>query len=323
MKIAIVGATGKVGRMMLTCLAEYQIKISALDLYASKSSIGKEIVYNNDLYHIKETTADALRQSYDYILFAAGGSVSREYATVASENGSIVIDNSSAFRTDSHVPLIVPEINGHLLAGYHGIISNPNCSTIQLVLLLHPISLYKKIKKVVVTTMQSVSGSGYQGIMELHNQRNGSQEQKLYPRQIYLNVIPQVGDFMQDGYCQEEQKMSFETKKILSIPDFSLVATTCRVPVVYGHSESVYIEFFEEVNALDIATLLSEAPAVSYTDEYITPLELEDSNLSHVSRVRYAGDKRSILLWNVADNVRLGAATNAVKILKQHHAVNS
>jgi aspartate-semialdehyde dehydrogenase len=213
--------------------------------------------------------------------------------------------------------LIVPEVNGAILNGYKGIIANPNCSTIQLVLILKPLHDFKKIKKVVVTTMQSVSGSGYKGVIEMQNQRMGKAENKLYPRLIDMNVIPQIGDFGDDGFCEEEQKMTFETKKILNDPDFNLVATTVRVPVVYGHSESVYIEFYDDIDLNDIVQILINSDAVKYENDYMTPLQLGESNTSHVSRIRYAGDKKSIILWNVAHNIRLGAATNAVKILKK------
>ena len=316
MKLAIVGATGKVGRMMLTNLHEFDIKYDELDLYASVNSAGKDIIFNDKTYVIKELTKEAMKKGYDFLLFSAGGNVSREYAPIAAASGSIVIDNSSAFRRDPKIPLIVPEINGDVVKSYKGIISNPNCSTIQLVLLLKPLNDCNKIKKVVVTTMQSVSGSGYKGIIEMQNQRQGNKSINLYPKQIDLNVIPQIGAICEDGYCEEEIKMTFETQKILGIPDFDLVATTVRVPVVYGHSESIYVEFINEVSLTDIQNILSNSPAVDCKNQLMTPLDLGESNLSHVSRIRYAGNKKSILLWNVGHNVRLGAATNAVKILK-------
>jgi aspartate-semialdehyde dehydrogenase len=166
--------------------------------------------------------------------------------------------------------------------------------------------------------MQSVSGSGYQGINEMHEQRQGAIHHHLYPHVIDQNVIPQIGSINSDGFSEEEIKMTYEAKKILNLPDFNLVSTTVRVPVVYGHSESVYIEFYDTVCLEEIKRILQVSPAIEYHDNIFTPLDLVDSDLSHVSRVRYAGDDRSILLWNVADNVRLGAATNAVKILKKH-----
>ena len=316
MKLAIVGATGKVGRMMLTNLKEFEIKFDQLDLYASINSAGKEIIFDKKKYIVNELTQEAMKKGYDYLLFSAGGQISREYAPIAAESGATIIDNSSAFRTDPNIPLIVPEINIHLVKSYKGIISNPNCSTIQLVLLLKPLNDYCPIKKVIVTTMQSVSGSGYKGILEMQSQRQGNKHVNLYPKQIDLNVIPQIGGILDDGFCEEERKMTLETRKILGNPDFNLVATTVRVPVVYGHSESVYIEFRNAISLAEITKILSNSPAVEYKNVLFTPLDLEESNLSHVSRLRYAGDEKSIFLWNVGHNVRLGAATNAVKILK-------
>ena len=315
MKIAIVGATGKVGRMMLTCLSEFNIKYQTLDLYATVNSAGREIDFENKKYIVKALSKEAMEYGYDYILFSAGGAVAKEFAPFAAEVGSVVIDNSSAFRQEVNIPLIVPEINCNLIRNYEGIIANPNCSTIQLVLLLKPINEYKKIKKIVVTTMQSVSGAGYKGISEMQSQRAGALANNIFPKQIDLNVIPQIGNMSENDYCEEENKMAFETRKILNDPSINISVTTVRVPVVYGHSESVYIEFYDEVVISDIINILSGSEAVCYQKDYITPLEIGESNLSYVSRIRYAGDKKSILLWNVAHNVRLGAATNAVKIL--------
>jgi len=317
MKIAIVGATGKVGRMMMTCLTEYQIYFDCLHLYASASSEGKIIEFGGKEYTVHKTTKEVFNNNYDFVLFSAGGAVAKEFAPYAVAAGSVVIDNSSAFRKDPAIPLVVPEINGYLLKGYKGIVANPNCSTIQLVLILHPLHTYKPIDKVVVTTMQSVSGTGYKGIIELQNQRQGLAKSELYPRQIDLNVIPQVMDFDGTGYSGEEAKMTNESRKILGVPELNLVATNVRVPVIYGHSEAVYVQWKEPVDLQEINAYLLNAEGVKIDSEYMTPLEIEESNLSHISRLRYAGDNRSILFWNVAHNVRLGAATNAVKILKE------
>ena len=322
MKIAIVGATGKVGSMMMTSIEEFGIDYDTLDLYASAASAGKEIVFNKKKYIIQNLTKESMKTRYDYILFSAGGTVSREYAPIAAEAGSVVIDNSSAFRREENVPLVVPEINGDLLKSYQGIIANPNCSTIQMVLILKPLHDYKRIKKVVVTTLQSVSGAGYKGILELQDQRKGNIQTKTFPKQIDLNVIPQIGDICDNQYCEEENKMTYETQKILNDADFNLVATTVRVPVVYGHSESIFIEFTDDVNLNEIIHILSNTESVKYTDDLMTPLDLKESNLSFVSRIRYASDNKSILLWNVGHNVRLGAATNAVKIMKYHNREN-
>ncbi|MCL2065598.1 MAG: aspartate-semialdehyde dehydrogenase [Candidatus Cloacimonetes bacterium] len=337
MKLAIIGATGEVGRMVLTCLEEFEVKFDVLDLYASFKSKGTIIKSKNNSYRINGFDNDSFKKNYDYVFFTAGGAISKDFAQDAVDSGATVIDNSSAFRQIDFIPLVVPEVNGDILKSYKGIIANPNCSTIQLVLVLKPLNDYKKIKKVVVTTMQSVSGTGRTGIIELQNQRNGLSDAKVYPKQIDLNIIPQIGEFNSTEtesslhntslnigrYCHEETKMTLETKKILNITNFNLVATTVRVPVIYGHSESVYIEFEEKVRLEEIKYALSQSNAVLYEENYITPLEVGDSNLSHVSRLRYAGDDKSILFWNVANNVRVGAATNAVKILQKHRIFNA
>ena len=317
MRIGIVGATGKVGRMMLTCMEEADIGVDELYLYASARSVGTLIEFKGKEYSVRELNDGIYDDGLDYVLFAAGGSVSKQYASGLVDVGVTVIDNSSAYRQVEGVPLVVPEVNGELLNGYKGIVANPNCSTIQLVLVLKPLNDLCKIKKVVVTTLQSVSGAGYNGINELLNQRKGVNNIEVFPKQIYMNLIPQIGEIGEDDYCFEESKMRFETKKILNDMDFNLVATTVRVPVVYGHSESVYIEFENKVDIGEIRDVLAKSKSVVLDDEYMTPLEIGDSDMSHVSRIRYAGDDRSVLLWNVGHNVRLGAAVNAVRVLEQ------
>jgi len=320
MKIAIIGATGKVGRMMLTCLDEAKIPYKTLDLYASERSAGQKIEHNGKEYTVQKTTKSIFKKGYDYVLFSAGGSVAKEFAPFAVENGSVVIDNSSAFRREENIPLVVPEINGRLLKNYHGIIANPNCSTIQLVLPLYGLNKFQKIKKVVVTTLQSVSGSGYKGIIELQNQRKGIMQNNVYPRQIDLNVIPQIGEFVHHYYAEEELKLAFETRKILNLPKLNVSSTNVRVPVVYGHSLSVYVEFWRKTDLHLLRDMLwmTDSVKMELDNGYITPLEIGESDISHVGRLRWADDDKSIMFWCVAHNVRLGAATNAVKILKQH-----
>jgi len=320
MKIAIIGATGKVGRMMFTCLKENNIPYDVLDLYASERSAGQIIEANDKEYTVHKTTKDVFKNGYDYVLFSAGGSVAKEFAPYAVEAGSTVIDNSSAFRRDENIPLVVPEINGHLLKKYKGIIANPNCSTIQLVLPLYGLNKFQKIKKVVVTTLQSVSGSGYKGILELQNQRKGILQNNVYPRQIDLNVIPQIGEIDHRYHAEEEIKLAFETKKILNLPKLNISSTNVRVPVVYGHSLSVYVEFWRKTDLHLLRDMLwmTDSVKMELDNGYITPLEIGESDYSHVGRLRWGGDEKSVLFWNVAHNVRLGAATNAVKILKQH-----
>jgi len=320
MKIAIIGATGKVGRMMLTCLNEENIPYDVLDLYASERSAGQIIEADGKEYTVLKTTKDIFKKGYDYVLFSAGSSVAKEFAPYAVKAGSTVIDNSSAFRREENIPLVVPEINGRLLQKYKGIIANPNCSTIQLVLPLYGLNRYQKIKKVVVTTLQSVSGSGYKGILELQNQRKGVMQNTVYPRQIDLNVIPQVGEIGYAYYAEEEVKLIFETKKILDLPKLNISTTNVRVPVVYGHSLSVYVEFWRKTDLHMLRDMLwmTDSVEMELDNGYITPLEIGESNVSHVGRLRWADDNKSVMFWCVGHNVRLGAATNAVKILKQH-----
>jgi len=323
MNIAVVGATGEVGRMMLTCLDEMNVPVSRLDLFASERSEGSVIYYIDEAITVKKLQETSLCAKYDYILFSAGGAISKYFAPIAEEAGNTVIDNSSAWRREAHIPLVVPEINGDLLAGYQGIIANPNCSTIQLTLALKTLHDRYGLKRVIVSTYQSVSGSGYKGIRALEQQRHGSEEVSPFSERIDLNVIPQIGAFLDDGYCMEEDKMHYESARILNLDNLQVCATTVRVPVYYGHCEAVFAEFEQETDLAEAARLLSAAPAVVYHDNTsITPQSLGKSNDSHVSRLRYGPDKYSLCFWNVGHNVRLGAATNAVRILLKHKQLN-
>ncbi len=323
MKIAIIGASGEVGRMMLTCLSEFSINVTELDLYASAKSAGSLLFYNDKPITVQELCETSLLKHYDYVMFSAGAGVARAYAPIAAETGSVVIDNSSGFRKDLNIPLVVPEINGDLLQGYQGIIANPNCSTIQMVLPLAVLDKLFGLKKVVISTYQSVSGSGNKGIQTLMNQRKGENDKGAYPQVIDLNVIPQIGGFMDDGYSQEEEKMHLETRKILRKEDILISATTVRVPVVYGHSISVYAEFERETDLAQAEKALSKAESIEYyANTYVTPRELNGTNNAHVCRLRYGCDKQSLTFWNVGHNVRIGAAANAVRILKHHAAFN-
>jgi aspartate-semialdehyde dehydrogenase len=319
MKIAIVGATGEVGRMMLTCLDEFNIPVSELDLYASARSAGTVLYFGEKAPVVQELEEGSLLKRYDYVLFSAGGGVAKSFAPIAASAGSVVIDNSSAFRQDENIPLIVPEINGDLIAGYRGIIANPNCTTIQMVLPLAVLDQLYDLKKVVVSTYQSVSGSGHKGVSILQEQRGGSSAKGIYPDIIDLNVIPQIGTFLDNGYSQEEEKIHFETRKILRKPSLEVCATTVRVPVIFGHSESVYAEFARPVNLQEAAQALKQGESIAFEENtYITPRDLGSSNDSHVCRLRLGIGPNSVCFWNVGHNVRLGAATNAVRILKLH-----
>ena len=319
MKIAIVGATGEVGRMMITCLEEFGVKVERLELFASARSAGITLYFQDSALTVKELSESSLQDPFDYVLYSAGAGVARSFAPFATAAGSVVIDNSSGFRQDALIPLVVPEINGRLLENYRGIISNPNCSTIQMVLPLAVLNRLFGLKKVVVSTYQSVSGSGHQGVETLEAQRASIDENCSYPTPIDLNLIPQIGAFADDGYSQEEEKMHFETRRILELPELEICATTVRVPVLYGHSESVYAEFETEANPNLAAEALKDAESIVFEENsYITPRELGNSNASHVCRLRQGANKNSLCFWNLGHNVRLGAAANAVRIMLKH-----
>jgi len=319
MRIAIVGATGEVGRMMMSCLEELNLQIDKLDLYASAKSCGTMLYYLDRPIEVMELKEDSLLTRYDYVFFSAGAGVARTFAPIAADVSELVIDNSSAFRKDDYIPLVVPEINGDLLHSYSGIVANPNCSTIQMVLPLHILDKAYTLKKIVVSTYQAVSGSGHSGIDTLMKQRKGSTLKGSYPEIIDLNVIPQIGVFLDSGYSTEEEKMDCETRKILRNSNVSVCATTVRVPVIYGHSASVYAEFDRQVDLGEASELLQSAEAIQvHENSYITPLAIGNSNLAHVCRLRYGTDRHSISFWNVGHNVRIGAAANAVNIMKLH-----
>lgn len=317
MKIGIVGATGEVGRMMVKCLEELDIPVNELCLFASTRSSGVQIPFKRKHFTVRALTAEVMKEKYTALLFSAGRNVSATYAPIAASAGNTIIDNSSAFRRDDSIPLVIPEINAHILENYQGIIANPNCSTIQMLLALHLLDKHFRLEKVIVSTYQSVSGAGHKGISALEQQRLGNPEYGPFPKRIDLNVIPQIGAFLEDGYCEEEAKMHFETNKILGRTDIRMSATTVRVPTFYGHAENVYAEFKQDIDLQEASQILSTSPSVIfYQDGYITPLELFDSNDSHVCRLRRGVDSKSIVFWNVGHNVRLGAAANAVRILK-------
>ncbi len=319
MNIAIVGATGEVGRMMIRCLAENSVPVDELVLFASPRSAGSHLYYMDQPIEVHVLEESSLLRRFDYVLFSAGTGIARTYAPLAVAAQSVVIDNSSAFRQEQNIPLVVPEINGDLIQSYQGIIANPNCSTIQMVLPLAVLHDLYGLRKVIVTTLQAVSGSGNKGIQTLMQQRKGDPDKGDYPEIIDLNVIPQIGALMDDGYCKEEEKMHHETRKILDLPDLPISATSIRVPVVYGHSISVYAEFEREISLFDAESALKRSPSIFYhPNSYLTPRDIDNSNDSHVSRLRYGPDRYSLCFWNVGHNVRLGAATNAVRILVKH-----
>jgi aspartate-semialdehyde dehydrogenase len=324
-RIAVVGATGVVGREMLNILNERQFPVSEVVALASRRSAGKEASFGDRVLKVQALDSFDFA-GIDIALFSAGGAVAKEYAPKAAEAGAIVIDNSSAWRMDPDVPLVVPECNADALAGFtkKRIIANPNCSTAQMVVALKPLHDAAKIKRVVVATYQSTSGAGNDAMDELFNQTkaiyvNDPIEPVKFTKQIAFNVIPHIDVFMDDGSTKEEWKMVVETKKILD-PSIKVVATCVRVPVFVGHSEAVHVEFEKPISADEARAILREAPGVMVLDKrepggYITPVECVGEYATFVSRIREdATVENGLAMWVVSDNLRKGAALNAVQI---------
>ena len=318
MKIAVIGATGLVGREILKVLELKSISISELLVVASENSVGKTIHFSGKEHEVISMDA-AVQQKPDIAIFSAGADISLEWAPKFKKIGTTVIDNSSAWRMNDDIPLIVPEINGTILTAKDKIIANPNCSTIQLVMVLSPLNNKYGLKRVVVSTYQSVSGSGNKGINQLMNERNNHKEESFYPHQIDLNVIPQGGDFTEDGYTTEEIKLVNETQKILQ-SDVKVTATVVRVPVINGHSEAVNVEFENDFDFYDLKRLLGFMTGVIVFDMpegnmYPMPILTEGKDEIFVGRLRRDfSQPNSLNMWIVADNLRKGAATNAVQI---------
>ncbi|MGI9190766.1 MAG: aspartate-semialdehyde dehydrogenase [Chitinophagaceae bacterium] len=319
MKIAVVGATGLVGTEMLRVLAERRLPISELIPVASEKSIGQSIFFQEKEYNIV-SAQDAIAMKPSIALFSAGGSVSLALAPLFAEAGTKVIDNSSAWRMNPNKKLIVPEVNGHLLSAKDWIIANPNCSTIQMVMCLKPLHDEYKVKRVVVSTYQSVTGTGAKAVQQLNNERAGKDGEKVYPYPIDLNVIPQIDVFTENGYTKEEMKMIRETKKIMGDENIAVTATTVRIPVMGGHSESVNIEFEHDFDLTRVRELLSDFPGIVVQDNpaellYPMPLTSHGKDAVFVGRIRRdESQANSLNLWIVSDNLRKGAATNAVQI---------
>jgi len=319
MKIAVVGATGLVGTVMLKVLEERNFPISELIPVASEKSIGKEITFKNKKYKIV-SAADAIAKKPHIALFSAGGNTSLELAPKFAEAGTTVIDNSSAWRMHPEKKLVVPEINAHTLLKSDKIIANPNCSTIQMVVVLNPLHKKYKIKRVVVSTYQSVTGTGVKAVTQLMNERKGVSGEMAYKYPIDLNVIPQIDVFLENGYTKEEMKMVDETKKIMGDQNIMVTATTVRIPVMGGHSESVNIEFENEFDLEEVRKILSNSPGIILQDDpanqvYPMPLNSHNRDEVFVGRIRRdESQPKTLNLWIVADNLRKGAATNAVQI---------
>jgi len=320
MKLVVVGATGLVGKVMLDVLSELKFKFDTLYLAASSKSVGKVITYNGNDYSVI-SVEQAIELKPDIAIFSAGGSTSLIYAPKFAEVGTFVIDNSSAWRMDRTKKLIVPEINALELTENDKIIANPNCSTIQMVMALAPLHKKYRIKRIVVSTYQSVTGSGLVAVNQLNNERsNNFNGEKKYPHVIDLNCIPQCDDFSDDDYTKEELKLINETKKILNDYSIRITATAVRVPVMGGHSESVNIEFDNKFEINNIKQLLSETSGIIVEDEpakglYPMPRHANGKNEVFVGRIRRdLSQANSLNMWIVADNLRKGAATNAIQI---------
>ncbi len=322
--VAVVGATGAVGSTMLRVLEERGFPVTELRPLASERSEGTQIDYLGQARTVRRLTADAF-EGIQIALFSAGSSRSLEFAPAAVEAGAVVIDNSSAYRMDASVPLVVPEVNEHHLEGHHGIVANPNCVAAPLVVALKPIADAVGLERVIVSSYQSVSGTGQAAVRELREQTAGllageEPEPSVYPHPIAFNVLPHIDVFDEDGYTGEERKVAAETRKMLGLPDLAVSATCVRVPVVQSHSQAVHIETTETIDADDVRRLLMAAPGVVLVDEpslnrYPLPREATGRDEVLVGRIRKdSSHPRGLALWVVSDNLRKGAATNAVQI---------
>ncbi len=317
--VAIVGATGMVGRTFLKVLEERKFPIDNLYLFASRKSAGKNVKFLDRDIIVEELNEDSFKRDIDIALFSAGAEISKKYASIAKENGVIVVDNSSAWRMDKDIPLVVPEVNPDDVKWNSGIIANPNCSTIQSVVPLKVLHDAYKIKRIVYSTYQAVSGSGVGGIEDLDNTVKGGKNKK-YPYKIAYNCLPHIDNFMDNGYTKEEIKMIEETKKILNDYELRITATTVRVPVKYGHSISINVEFEKEFKLEDVFELFNNAEGIILQDDvknniYPMAINCEGKDEVFVGRIRrdYSLDS-GLNLWVVADNIRKGAATNTVQI---------
>jgi len=319
MKVAVVGATGLVGTKMLQVLAERNFPVTELVPVASERSVGKEVEYKGKKYKVVSMT-DAIAAKPAVALFSAGGSTSLEWAPKFAAAGITVIDNSSAWRMDPSKPLVVPEINADILTKNDKIIANPNCSTIQMVVALNPLHKKYGIKRIVVSTYQSVTGTGVKAVTQLMNERNGVVGDRAYKYPIDLNVIPQIDVFLDNGYTKEEMKMVLETKKIMRDDSIRVTSTTVRIPVIGGHSESVNVEFVKDYELSDVTGMLKSAPGVVVVDDpsnqqYPMPMDAHEKDEVFVGRLRRDESQPNTLnMWIVSDNLRKGAATNAVQI---------
>jgi aspartate-semialdehyde dehydrogenase len=325
--VAIVGATGMVGQEFIKVLEQRRFPMTSVQLYASDRSHGRKMKVHGEELEVKETTAKSF-DGIDIALFSAGADISRQFSPIAAQAGATVIDNSAAFRMEPDVPLVVPEVNPEDIRMHHGIIANPNCSTIQMVVVLYPLHKVNPIKRITVATYQSVSGTGLAAIEELTTQsrlvlEGQKTKPQVYPYQIAFNVLPEIDVFLQNGYTKEEWKMVEETHKIMHAPDIAVSATCARVPVRIGHSEAVQIEFSHPMSPEEAKRILSKSPGVKLMDDpatrlYPYPLMVAGQDDVFVGRIRKdASHPNGLVLWIVGDNLRKGAALNAVQIAER------
>lgn len=319
MKLAVVGATGLVGQEILQVLEERDFPFTELFLVASAKSVGNTVKFKGKDYTII-SMEEAVKRAPDVAIFSAGGGTSLEWAPKFAEVGTIVIDNSSAWRMDPDKKLVVPEINGHVIGIDDRIIANPNCSTIQMVLALAPLHVAYKIKRVVVSTYQSVTGTGKDAVRQMMDERSGVEAARVYPHPIDMNALPHIDSFLDNGYTKEEMKMVNETRKILEDNSIGVTSTTVRVPTIGGHSEAVNVEFHKDFDLSDVRRMLAETPGIIVQDDpannvYPMPLFAKGKDEVFVGRLRRDESQPNTLnMWIVADNLRKGAATNAVQI---------
>ena len=321
-KLAVVGATGLVGRTVLKVLEEYNLPISEYTFFASSRSAGTVLKFQGKDYVVKELTDNSFDEGFDYAIFSAGGDTSKHFSPIAASKGCVVVDNSSAFRMNPNVPLIVPEVNPEEIKNNHGIIANPNCSTIQAMLPLKALDNAYKIKRVIYSTYQAVSGAGQKGVEDLENGLKGEAPKK-FPYSIVNNCLPHIDVFLDNGYTKEEEKMINETRKILKRPDLKVTATCVRVPVLNSHSESINVEFENDFELKELVEALKNYHGIIVQDdpEYnLYPLATKASGHDEVFIGRIRRDESvpfGINFWCVADNIRKGAASNAVQIVKK------
>jgi len=331
-RVAIVGATGVVGQEFIKVLEQRNFPIDSISLLASDRSAGRKMMVNHQEIEVKETTPESFH-GIDIALFSAGAETSHHFSPIAARSGTVVIDNSSAFRMVSTVPLVVPEVNPKDILNHRGIIANPNCSTIQMVTCLYPLHKVNPIKRIIVDTYQAVSGTGRAAVEELTTQTRQVLDGQntiphVYPHQIAFNILPEIDVFLDNGYTKEEWKMVEETKKIMHADDIAISATCVRVPVVTGHSEAVHVEFSSAMSPDDARRILAQAPGIKVLDDpvislYPQPWSAAGTDEVFVGRIRRdASNSRSLVMWIVADNLRKGAALNAVQIAEELIKVN-